>query len=160
MLALHIPSGPGYTPERIKSSMAMAIAFYERYFPELSIRGFWSESWLYDSRLSLILDPEKSNIVKVQRQFYNYPIREGDGMLRQEVFGDRNAEPSSSSRQETSLQKAVVNYMKSGARFNTMSMVVLKEEVDRIGDMPYISTSDIEKFRETVDSHLAGRRPA
>lgn len=60
LLALHIPSGPGYTPDRLRNSMAMAIEFYDRYFPELPIRGFWSSSWLYDTRLSLVLDNEKA----------------------------------------------------------------------------------------------------
>lgn len=159
MLALHVPSGPGYTPERLKSSMAMAVEFYERYFPELDIKGFWSESWLYDSRLSLVLDAEKSNIVRVQRQMYTYPIQEGDGMLRLEVFGDRGADPSGA-RLETSLQKAIAEYMSTGARFNTLSMVVLKEEVGRIGEMPYIRAIDFAKFEQTVDSHLEGRRQA
>lgn len=71
----------------------MAIAFYDQYFPELAIRGFWSASWLYDTRLGLVLDNESSNIVHIQRQFYNYPTMEGDGMLRYEVFGDWKADP-------------------------------------------------------------------
>ena len=74
--------------------MEMAAAFYDQYFPELPIKGFWSSSWLYDTRLSLILDHERSNIVLVQRQFYNYPTMEGDGMLRYEAFGDRKADPA------------------------------------------------------------------
>ncbi|QJD84914.1 acyltransferase domain-containing protein [Cohnella herbarum] len=158
LLALHIPSGPGYTPERLRASMAMAIDFYERYFPELPVKGFWSESWLYDTRLSLILDPDKSNIIQVQRQFYNYPIDEGDGMLRYEVFGDRAADPLGGEIQlKTSLQKAAANYMKTGARFNTLAMIVLKEEVSRIGNMPYISLEDLDKFRIAADAHLQGR---
>ena len=159
MLALHVPSGPGYTPERLKSSMTMAVAFYERYFPELDIKGFWSESWLYDSRLSLVLDAEKSNIVRVQRQMYTYPVQEGDGMLRLEVFGDRSADPIGA-RQETSLQKAIAEYMSTGARFNTLGMVVLKKDVGRIGEMPYIRAMDFAKFEQTVDGHLKGRRQA
>lgn len=155
LLALHIPSGPGYTPDRLKNSMAMAIDFYAQYYPELSIKGFWSASWLYDTRLSLLLDNEKSNIVLVQRQFYNYPTFEGDGMLRYEAFGDREADPGRNpDRLTTSLQKAAAEYMKTGARFNTLSMIVLKEDIKKIGSMPYISAPDIEKFLETVDSHL------
>ncbi|WP_223260528.1 acyltransferase domain-containing protein [Paenibacillus ihbetae] len=158
LLALHIPSGPGYTPERVKQSMAMALEFYDRYFPELSIKGFWSSSWLYDTRLSLILDSEKSNIVRVQRQFYNYPTLEGDGMLRYEVFGDWKADPVGSPVElTTSLQRAAAGYMKAGARFNTLSMVVLREDVPRIGSMPYITDADRKRFLQTVDSHLPKR---
>ncbi|MFC4597117.1 acyltransferase domain-containing protein [Cohnella hongkongensis] len=158
LLALHIPSGPGYTPERLKTSMEMAIDFYDRYFPEMPIKGFWSESWLYDTRLSLVLDPERSRIVQVQRQLYNYPVGDGDGMLRYELFGDRSADPLQDGRPlKTSLQKAAADYMKTGARFNTLGMIVLKEDVPAIGSMPYITSKDIDLFRATVDSHLRGR---
>ncbi len=154
LLALHIPSGPGYTPERLKSSMQMALDFYQKYYPEIPIKGFWSESWLYDTRLSLLLDSDKSNIVQVQRQFYNYPIPEGDKMLRYELFGDENANPDSL-QLKTSLQKKAAAYMASGARFNTLSMVVLKEEVSQIGNNPYITNADLQSFHQTVDSHLS-----
>ena len=152
LLAFHIPSGPGYTPERVKNSMEMAIDFYQKYFPELPIKGFWSESWLYDTRLSLILN-ENSNIVQVQRQFYNYPILEGDSMLRYEAFGDWKSDPGNIPL-KTSLQKAAAEYMKSGKRFNTLSMIVIKEDVDKIGSMPYITNEDMEHFKKIVDSHL------
>lgn len=152
VLAFHIPSGPGYTPERVKNSMELAIDFYCKYFPELSIKGFWSESWLYDTRLSLVLE-ESSNIVQVQRQFYNYPIFEGDSMLRYEAFGDWKADPDSILL-KTSLQKAAAEYIKSGRRFNTLSMVVLKDEASKMGSMPYITNEDIKQFKEIVDSHL------
>jgi hypothetical protein len=153
LLALHVPSGPGYNPERLKNSMQLAIEFYDRYFPELKIKGFWSESWLYDSRLSLVMDPDQSNIIKVQRQFYLYPIQAGDSMLRYEVFGDWNADPYKLDL-KTSLQKAAFEYMKTGGRFNNLSMVVLREEIDQVGDNPYITAEDIEEFKRTVDSHL------
>ena len=155
LLALHIPAGPGYVPEKLKSSMRMALDFYAKYYPELPIKGFWSESWLYDTRLSLVLDNEKSNIIQVQRQFYNYPILESDKMLRYELFGDWKADPEKVEL-KTSLQKAAAAYMASGTRFNTLSMVVLKEEADKMGQMPYITEEDIWRFHQTVDSHLKG----
>mgnify|MGYP000957579929 CR=1 FL=1 len=153
LLAVHVPSGPGYTPERLKNSMELALAFYDRYFPELPVRGFWSESWLYDPRLSLILDPQKSNIVRVQRQFYLYPIPEGDGMLRYEVFGGWKADPEKVPL-ITSLQKAAAAYMKSGRRFHTTSMIVLREDVAKMPEMPYITPEDLTRFAGIADSHL------
>jgi len=158
LLALHVPSGPGYTADRMRSSMALAIDFYERYFPELTVKGFWSESWLYDTRLSLILDPDKSQIVQVQRQLYNYPIFDGDGMLRYEVFGDRAADPLKGDIPlSTSLRKAAADYMRTGARFNTLGMIVLKEEIPRVGERPYITAQDMDEFRKVADAHLRGR---
>ncbi|MSS10723.1 hypothetical protein FYJ38_19040 [Clostridium sp. WB02_MRS01] len=153
LLALHVPSGPGYNPERLKNSMVLALEFYKTYFPELPIKGFWSESWLYDSRLSLVLVYDTSNIIKVQRQFYLYPIKEGDAMLRYEVFGDWKADETKVEL-KTSLQKAAAAYMATGSRFNNLSMVVLKEEADQTDQMPYITQEDIARYGQIVDSHL------
>ncbi|WMJ87004.1 acyltransferase domain-containing protein [Anaerocolumna sp. MB42-C2] len=153
LLALHVPSGPGYNTARLKNSMQLALEFYDKYFPELAIKGFWSESWLYDSRLSLVLDNDKSNIIRVQRQFYLYPIKEGDSMLRYEVFGDWKADPNKVEL-KTTLQKAARDYMKTGRRFNTLSMVVLREDMNKVGSDTYLTREDIEEYRSTVDSHL------
>ena len=153
LLAFHIPDGPGYIPQKVRSCMELALEFYAKYFSELNIKGFWSESWLYDSRLSLVMDYEKSNIVKVQRLFYRYPIKTSDTMLLERVFGDKNVDLSKIDC-NSSLQTAIINYMKTGARFNTLSMFVLKEEVAGLEDCPYISESDNFKFKAVVDSHL------
>ncbi|MDF2942296.1 MAG: hypothetical protein K0S01_1154 [Herbinix sp.] len=154
LLAFHIPDGPGYTPQRVRNSMELALDFYATYFRELGIKGFWSESWLYDSRISLVMEYEKSNIVKVQSQFYRYPIKTSDRMLLERVFGDKDVDLSKVIC-TSNLQQAIIGYMKTGARFNTISMFVLKEDVVKIGDCPYISTDDIESFKTVVDSHMA-----
>jgi len=152
LLAWHIPSGPGYTPERLKTSMSLALDFYRKYFPEMAIKGFWSESWLYDTRLSLMLK-ESSNIVQMQRQFYIYPIEESDAMLRYELYGSEKADPTKVEL-KTSLQKKAADYMASGKRFNTLSMILLSEEVAMIGDNPYITEVDIQHFHQVVDQHI------
>lgn len=153
LLALHVPSGEGYNPERLHHSMSMALEFFDRFFPELHIKGFWSESWLYDPRLSLILKEESSNIIKVQRQMYLYPIHEGDGMLRYEVFGDWKADPEKLEL-KTSLQKAAAAYMSTGARFHTTSMLILREEVGCTEPYPYITGEDLNAFYKIADTHL------
>lgn len=152
LLAWHIPAGPGYTTEKLKNSMTLALEFYSKYFNELPIKGFWSESWLYDNKLALILD-KNSNIVKMLRQFFVYPINEGDGKLRYEVFGGYNAEPENVEL-KTSLQKKAAEYMSRGGRFNTSSMILLSREVDKIGQNPYITEEQLIQFEQTVDSHL------
>lgn len=155
LLALHIPSGPGYTPERLRNSMELAENFYSTYFPEIAYKGFGSESWLYDPHLSLILSEETSNIVKVQRQFYIYPIEEGDSMLRYEVFGSREAEIKSITP-VNSLQRRVMLYMNSGKRFNTHSMVVLKGDVEKIPNYPYIRKEHIASYHAIADKTKEG----
>ena len=137
LLALHIPGGEGYTPERVKSSCEKALAFYDRYYPEYQYKGFWSESWLYDPGLRDILDPER-NIIRVQRQFYCYPTEEGDRMIRLEVLGDENADHRKLIPRN-SLERGMFTVWDRGERFHTTGMFLLREEVPMIGKNPYES---------------------
>ena len=135
LLALHIPGGEGYTPERVKHSCELALDFWDRYYPEYHYKGFWSESWLYDPGLREILGPER-NIIRVQKQFYCYPTEEGDDMIRLEVLGDaeadyRKLEP------RNSLERGMFAVWNRGGRFHTTGMFLLREEVSRIGADPY-----------------------
>ena len=135
LLALHIPGGEGYTPERVKSSCEQALAFWDRYYPEYDYKGFWSESWLYDPGLREILPPER-NIVRVQKQFYCYPTEEGDRMIRLEVLGDENADHRKLTPRN-SLERGMFSVWDRGGRFHTTGMFLLREEVPRIGEDPY-----------------------
>lgn len=135
LLALHIPGGEGYTPERVRHSCALALAFWDRYFPEYRYKGFWSESWLYDPGLRDILPPER-NIIRVQRQFYCYPTEEGDAMIRLEVLGDAEADYRKL-QPRNSLERGMFDHWRNGGRFHTTGMFLLREELGRIGAQPY-----------------------
>ena len=135
LLALHIPGGEGYTPERVKSSCEKALAFYDRYYPEYHYIGFWSESWLYDPGLREIVKPDR-NIVRVQKQFYCYPVEEGDRMIKLEVLGDENADYRKLTPRN-SLERGMFTVWDRGDRFHTTGMFLLREEVTRIGENPY-----------------------
>ncbi|QUA53603.1 acyltransferase domain-containing protein [Aristaeella lactis] len=135
LLALHIPGGEGYTPERVKSSCEKALAFYDRYYPEYHYIGFWSESWLYDPGLREIVKPDR-NIVRVQKQFYCYPVEEGDRMIRLEVLGDENADYRKLTPRN-SLERGMFDVWARGDRFHTTGMFLLREEVPQIGKNPY-----------------------
>ncbi len=137
LLALHIPGGEGYTPERVKSSCVEALAFYDRYYPEYHYIGFWSESWLYDPGLREIVKPDR-NIVRVQKQFYCYPVEEGDGMIKLEVLGDENADYRKLTPRN-SLERGMFAVWARGDRFHTTGMFLLRDEVRRIGEDPYES---------------------
>lgn len=137
LLALHIPGGEGYTPERVRSSCIAALEFYGRYFPELPIKGFWSESWLYDPGLEALLPPE-SRILQVQRQFYCYPTEEGEEMVKWEVFGTDEFDPASVECR-TSLQKNLCAAWLSGCHFHTTGMFLLRDEVENVGTQPYLA---------------------
>ena len=126
-LALHIPGGEGYTPERVKSSCEKALAFYGKYYPEFEYKGFWSESWLYDPGLRKILAPER-NIIRVQKMFYCYPTEEGDRMIRLEVLGDEKADHRKLTPRN-SLERGMFRVWDEGGRFHTTGMFLLNEEL-------------------------------
>ena len=137
MLALHIPGGEGYTPERVKQSCEEALAFFGKYYPEYDYKGIWSESWLFDPGLREILSPER-NIIRVQKQFYCYPTEEGDRMIRLEVLGDENADHRKLAPRN-SLERGMFAVWDRGGRFHTTGMFLLKEEVPLVGQDPYES---------------------
>ena len=137
LLALHIPGGEGYTTERVRSSCEKALEFYDRYYPEYDYIGFWSESWLYDPGLRAILAPDR-NIIRVQKQFYCYPVEEGDRMIRLEVLGDENADHRKL-EPRNSLERGMFAVWDRGGRFHTTGVFLLKEEVPLVGQDPYES---------------------
>lgn len=151
MLAFHIPAGEGYTPYHVQKSMQMAVDFYGKYFPEIKTKGFWSESWLYDNRLSFLLS-EESNIVSVQRRFYNYSIGGDDSMIKSRIWGEKSCDILKV-RTKTTLEKKVQEALMEGNHFCTTSMIVLKEEIPRIeAGFPYIKAADLQELGQTVQA--------
>ena len=134
LLGTHIPGGPGYEPARLKSSIQWAGDFFDRYFPEIPIKGFGSESWLYDPHLRLLLK-ENSNILRMQDQMYIYPIESGGDMMFRELFLG-NDHPTEADC-KTSLQRAALACLQQGKQFTACSMFILREDVDRIGGLVY-----------------------
>ena len=134
LLGTHIPGGPGYTPDRLKSSLQWAADFFSRYFPEIPFKGFGSESWLYDPHLRLLLK-EDSHIIQMQNQMYIYPIESGGGMLLRELF-EGNEHPTQADC-HSRLQYAAVARMEAGKQFTACSMFILRSDVPAVGTMPY-----------------------
>lgn len=151
MLALHIPGGEGYTPARLQNSMQLALDFFKKYYPEIDVKGFWSESWLYDNRLSFLL-PADSNIVSVQRRFYSYSVGGGSRMAKLEVFGDANVDLTKA-QPKTSLQRKIIETLDKGNHFCESSMIVLPEEVPVIEERyTYVKDSDLDELEQVVHS--------
>ena len=150
MLGFHIPSGEGYEPKRVRSSMLLAWDFYKKYYPEIEFKGFWSASWLYDGRLSLLL-PEDSRIVRVQRQLFNYSGGWNGEMLYLELYGDTGI-PLSKVPQNSSLQRKVAKYLQEGGKFCEPGMVYFPEELSKnYEEMIYITEDDLEKQRQLFE---------
>lgn len=152
LIALHIPAGEGYTPERVRSSMKLAVDFYAKYYPELDVKGFWSESWLYDKRLSLMIGKGK-NITNVQEQFFCYSGGWDGEMLYVHLFKDMDAKLEDCVC-TTSLQKNAKQFLMDGGRFCSTGMVFLTDEL-KTGKI-YITEEDEKCFYEILKENGMG----
>ena len=148
LIALHIPGGEGYTPERMHSSMVMALDFFKKYYPELDIKGFWSSSWLYDERLRLILGDGR-NITNCQNLMYRYSDGEDGSMLYVHLFKDMKNSLEDYECNST-LQKEAKRYLLAGKRFCTTGMMILSEEA--YSGRVYFSEEDKDNWNSLVDT--------
>ncbi len=148
LIALHIPGGEGYTPERMHSSMVMALDFFKKYYPELDIKGFWSSSWLYDERLRLILGDGR-NITNCQNLMYRYSDGEDGSMLYVHLFKDMKNSLEDYECNST-LQKEAKRYLLAGKRFCTTGMMILSEEA--YSGRVYFSEKDKDNWNTLVDT--------
>ena len=148
MIALHIPGGEGYTPERMHSSMKLALEFFGKYYPELDMKGFWSSSWLYDKRLEMIIGKNK-NITNVQDLMFRYSDGENGDMLYVHLY--RNLDNTLSDYPcKTSLQIGARDFLLKGGRFCTTGMMILKEEA--LNGNLYFSEEDEKDFYDMMSA--------
>jgi hypothetical protein len=127
-------------------SFRRAMDFFPRHFPEYEIRAFTCNSWLMDHQFSKYLSP-KSNIVRFLSEYYLFPFKapsaEQDARFFHLAFGrpleelDLDTEP-----QKTSLQRAIVQHVKSGGQWHSGGGVIFPEEVSDWGAQPYRQVSE------------------
>ena len=142
LLALHIPGGEGYTPERMQNSMKLALDFFAKYYPELDMKGFWSSSWLYDKRLEMIIGKNR-NITNVQDLMWRYSDGEDGEMLYIHLY--RNLDTTLTDYPcTTTLQKGAREFLQKGNRFCTTGMMILKEEA--LSGEKYYTQEDEKAF--------------
>jgi hypothetical protein len=119
-IGLHIPEGR-LTPESCDDSLAQAVEFFGRYFPEEPHHYATCISWVLDPQLKDYLAPD-SNIIRFQERF---TLTEDEGpdqnktvieFLFKRPFSELDSLP-----RETSLQRGIIDHIKAGRtwRFRT-----------------------------------------
>jgi hypothetical protein len=127
VLHIHIPSGGKLDRESCVESLRTAKAFFEKYFPEISVRAFCTSTWLLDRELTKVLSPD-SNIVSFSNLFRPVASRNGnDKQLLERVFGDGVTWENCIAK--TSLQKAIQEHHRNGGEFHSGAGVILPEDV-------------------------------
>lgn len=127
VLEVHIPAGEKLSSDLCGESFQFARGFFEKSFPSVNFAGFVCSSWLLDPQLQAIL-PSTSNILKLQREFYLYPVLSDDAQTFERVFGYT---PTDYDKVvcKTSLQQAVLNFYRSGNQLHMGGMFLLKDDL-------------------------------
>ncbi len=117
VLNIHIPGDARLSPELCADSLARAMDFYPRRFPDRPFNAFVCESWLLNGFLARILHAE-SNIMRFQREFYLYPIELERSQLLREVFGEEPADWKTASR-DNSFKRSLAEYFAAGGEYHS-----------------------------------------
>ena len=135
ILETHIPGGGNMTLDRCRESMAQALEFFPRYFPEQSFAGFACGSWILNPQLEQIYRQD-SNMVQWQRELYLFPIPSGDRSGIYFVFGKDDVDLAAAPR-DTSLRRALLDHMVAGGRLISGGMFMLLEDFGGFGTQVY-----------------------
>ena len=130
LLSVHIPATGPMTIAACAESFARAPDFFAKYFPELSLKGFYCSSWLLSPYFANYLKPD-ANLVLFMQSWHKFAKSETTGReFFYRVWGHNEIDIETAA-QETSLQRAVISHIKSGGVWNDMGGIRL------IDDLPF-----------------------
>lgn len=137
VLEMHIPQGGGLTPEACATSHRLALEFFPQYFSLHPFAALICNSWMFNTQLEDILSPT-ANLVRYMRDAYLFPVPSSgqDGLwfiFQKEPFDLRTVP------RETSLQRAVWEFIANGNRWRGGGMFILRDDAMRIGEQWYRS---------------------
>lgn len=137
-LDMHIPAGGGMTPQRCGESLRGAAPFFRRFFPDRPFRAITSGSWIFNTQLQEI-QLSSDNLAAFQRELYLYPIYSGahDGLWF--IFVQDDFSPATL-RRDTSLSRAVADFLAAGNVWRCGAMFFLTDDLDRFGTQVYRSS--------------------
>jgi len=135
VLDMHIPSGGKMALDLCARSFREAEALFRTHFPDARARAISCSSWMFSNQLEECLFPE-TNLVRLLREVYlvPYPCQPDQGLWF--VFLQDRIDLSTLPR-ETSLQRAILDYLATGPRWHMGGMVLLCDDISRVGTQPY-----------------------
>lgn len=129
VLMMHIPPIGPLGPQESEESVAAAVEYFARWYPEEPIAALACHSWLLDPQLAEYLSPD-SNIMRFQRRFDLLPYlppedpSEGDhevmrlGLHLPAPSRPLTEEDLAQVPQETSLQRGLVKHLRAGRHWH------------------------------------------
>ncbi|MEA2013373.1 MAG: hypothetical protein U9O87_09925 [Verrucomicrobiota bacterium] len=131
VLNIHIPRGSRIQMSDWQNSIKQAFEYFEKqsYLPKPV--ACVCRSWIFDPRLQEIL-PEKSGLVSLQKRLRLFPFVSPLGTRSgfYFVFGDDDIDLKVAAR-DTSLRRAMLDYVKNGGVFTGGGMIIFKDEIEQ-----------------------------
>ncbi len=127
-ITIHIPSGPGLTPENVKASLRASLEFHRRCFPEFKPLFFHCHSWLLDTQHRQFLPPT-SNILGFQSFFIHGNTTTYDNCVFDFLFRCRK-ENLADLPENSSLQRTIKQHLLDGNHIYEQNGVVPIEWVE------------------------------
>ncbi len=128
VLNLHIPAGGGMTWEAVGDSFRQARAFFARHHPGRPFAALVVSTWFMDPRLAAVL-PRSANPLRLPRACYLYPVPPAPGGLWFVFFKDPAACDPAALPRDTSLRRALADFLAAGNRWHGGGMFVLAEDL-------------------------------
>jgi len=134
-LDMHIPPGGGMGIDKCGESMRNAVSFFQKYFPKQPCASITCDSWIFNTQLEKILKPD-ANLLLFQHELYLYPTPSNgkDGFIF--IFDQGDIDPATAPR-ETSLQRAIVDFIAAGNRWRKGGMFFLTDDLACFGQQYY-----------------------
>jgi len=148
ILDMHIPAGGNMTPDQCGTSMRHAREFFRRYYPEKHAVAIVCGSWMLSPLLEKIMPPT-SNLVRYLRELYLFPIQWGGANSLGFIFYQEKFDAATALRQ-TSMQRAVLEYMQAGHVWHNSGMFMLLDDLDQFGTQPYRSQDTLDNVCKLV----------
>ena len=113
IVEVHIPAGAALSEQACRDSLASAVEFFAKYYPEYSFAHFTCHSWLLDPALDQLLAPE-SNIIKFRDMFTPISADESYAALRYVFRWNTNRRNLKNAVCASSLAERMKKYVLSG----------------------------------------------
>ena len=129
VLMMHIPSGGGMSPDLARDSLRRAIPFFDRHFPDRPVRAIVCSSWIFSNQLVECLPPG-SNILALQQMVHLLPLASSPSSGLWFVFLKHPPFDPATLPRDTSMRRALADWLAAGNVFHHGGMYLLREEVE------------------------------
>ena len=148
LLGFHIPEGPGYDIPTCRASFAAALALFGEVYPEVSHKGFLCDSWLFSPHLQLMMKPEDSRILRIQREMYMIPIHSDKEAFAVFLYGLDRLPPPERLPADTRLRACVRDWLMAGRHLSVGGALLPLADWQSFGQTPYFREEDLADFRK------------